>query len=139
MGEDLPEECNEVLLDPALTHAHGIPAPPLVRYRLSDNSLRDARTRRGSRERGAARRRGDRVVWAENPRRQSGWHLLGTCPAWASPRRGRWSTAGAAAHDAPNLFLVDGSTMVTSAGVNPTSTLQAIALYIADGMIRRRG
>jgi hypothetical protein len=28
--------------------------------------------------------------------------------------------------------------MVTSGGVNPTSTLQAVALYIADGMIRRR-
>ena len=28
--------------------------------------------------------------------------------------------------------------MVTSAGVNPTSTIQAVALYIADGMIRRR-
>ena len=42
-------------------------------------------------------------------------------------------------HDVPNLYIVDGSTMVTSAGVNPTSTLQAIALYIADGMIRRRG
>jgi hypothetical protein len=27
--------------------------------------------------------------------------------------------------------------MVTCAGVNPTSTIQAVALYIADGMIRR--
>ena len=33
---------------------------------------------------------------------------------------------------------VDGSTMVTCAGVNPTSTIQAVALHIADGMIRRR-
>jgi choline dehydrogenase-like flavoprotein len=41
-------------------------------------------------------------------------------------------------HDVPNLYIVDGSTMVTSGGVNPTSTLQAVALYIADGMIRRR-
>jgi choline dehydrogenase-like flavoprotein len=41
-------------------------------------------------------------------------------------------------HDVPNLYIVDGSAMVTSGGVNPTSTLQAVALYIADGMIRRR-
>jgi choline dehydrogenase-like flavoprotein len=41
-------------------------------------------------------------------------------------------------HDVPNLYVVDGSVMVTSAGVNPTSTIQAVALSIADGMIRRR-
>ena len=39
MGEDLPETINEVALDPDLSDAHGIPAP-LVRYRLSENSLR---------------------------------------------------------------------------------------------------
>jgi choline dehydrogenase-like flavoprotein len=41
-------------------------------------------------------------------------------------------------HDVPNLYIVDGSVMVTSAGVNPTSTIQAVALHVADGMIRRR-
>jgi len=41
-------------------------------------------------------------------------------------------------HDVPNLYVVDGSVMVTSAGVNPTSTIQAVALYVADRMIRRR-
>ena len=38
----------------------------------------------------------------------------------------------------PNLFVCDGSVMPTCGGVNPTSTIQAVALYIADGMIRRR-
>jgi hypothetical protein len=28
--------------------------------------------------------------------------------------------------------------MVTSAGVNPTSTIQAVALYVADRMLGRR-
>ena len=41
-------------------------------------------------------------------------------------------------HDVPNVYIVDGSVMVTCAGVNPTSTIQAVALYIADGIIRRR-
>jgi choline dehydrogenase-like flavoprotein len=40
-------------------------------------------------------------------------------------------------HDVRNLFIVDGSVFVTSGGVNPTSTIQAIALYIADSMKRR--
>ena len=40
-------------------------------------------------------------------------------------------------HDVKNLFIVDGSVFVTSGGVNPTSTIQAIALYIADQMKSR--
>ena len=41
------------------------------------------------------------------------------------------------AHDVKNLFIVDGSIFVTSAGVNPTRTIQALALYIADVMKQR--
>ena len=35
-------------------------------------------------------------------------------------------------HDVKNLFVIDGSLFVTSGGVNPTATIQALALYIAD-------
>ena len=35
-----------------------------------------------------------------------------------------------------NLFIVDGSVFVTAAAVNPTCTIQALALYIADTMKR---
>ena len=40
-------------------------------------------------------------------------------------------------HDVKNLFVVDGSIFVTSAGVNPTRTIQALALYVADSMKHR--
>jgi len=40
-------------------------------------------------------------------------------------------------HDVKNLFIVDGSVFVTSGGVNPTSTIQAVALYIADQIKQR--
>jgi choline dehydrogenase-like flavoprotein len=40
-------------------------------------------------------------------------------------------------HDVKNLFIVDGSIFVTSGGVNPTSTIQALALYIADSIKQR--
>jgi len=43
----------------------------------------------------------------------------------------------ARSHDVRNLFIVDGSVFVTSAGVNPTSTIQALALYVADQMKSR--
>ena len=35
-------------------------------------------------------------------------------------------------HDVKNLFIADSSVFVTSGGVNPASTLQALSLYISD-------
>jgi choline dehydrogenase-like flavoprotein len=35
----------------------------------------------------------------------------------------------------PNLYVVDGSVMPTCAAVNPTSTIQAVALRFADRFI----
>ena len=35
-------------------------------------------------------------------------------------------------HDADNVFIVDGSVFVTGAAVNPTPTIQALALRTAD-------
>ena len=42
------------------------------------------------------------------------------------------------AHDVRNLFLVDGSSFTTSAAVNPTSTIGALALRCTDGIWERR-
>jgi choline dehydrogenase-like flavoprotein len=36
-----------------------------------------------------------------------------------------------------NLFVIDGSIFVTAGAVNPTPTIQALALYIADAMKQR--
>ena len=41
------------------------------------------------------------------------------------------------AHDVRNLFVIDGSIFVTSAGVNPTRTIQTLALYITDQIKKR--
>ena len=136
MGEDLPETVNEVTLDPTLTDADGIPAP-LVRYRLSENSLRmmEYAVARATEALEAA---GATEVLIRNPLRQSGWHLLGTCRMGDDPNDSvvdRWGRA----HDVPNLFIVDGSLIVTSAAVNPTSTIQALALRTADYIKRARG
>ena len=42
------------------------------------------------------------------------------------------------AHDVENLFIVDGSSFTTSAGVNPTSTIMALALRAADQIWDKR-
>ena len=69
--------------------------------------------------------------------RYSGWHLLGTARMGDDPRTSvldRWNRA----HDVANLYVVDGSCFVTSSGVNPTSTIVAIALRAADHMVETR-
>ena len=45
------------------------------------------------------------------------------------------------AHDVPNLFLVDGSSFVTSGRGQPTMTIQALAFRAAErmGELARRG
>jgi choline dehydrogenase-like flavoprotein len=134
-GEDLPEACNEVALDPLLTDAHGIPAP-LIRYRLSDNSL--AMLGHGVARATEALEAAGAIATIPNTTGQKvGWHLLGTCRMGNDPAQAvtdRWGRA----HSVPNLFIIDGSLFVTSAGTNPTTTIQALALRTADHIVRER-
>jgi choline dehydrogenase-like flavoprotein len=44
----------------------------------------------------------------------------------------RWNRA----HDASNLYIVDGSSLVTSARQQPTATIQALAYRAADHLNR---
>ncbi|MCH1598914.1 MAG: GMC family oxidoreductase [Pseudomonadales bacterium] len=69
-----------------------------------------------------------------------GVHLLGTCRMGDDPSSSvidRYNRA----HDVPNLFMVDGSTMVTSGRGQPTMTIMALAFRTADNLIQaaRRG
>jgi choline dehydrogenase-like flavoprotein len=65
--------------------------------------------------------------------REAGWHLMGTARMGRDPRTSVVNERGQA-HDVKNLFIVDGSIFVTAGGVNPTSTIQALALYVADSI-----
>lgn len=64
-------------------------------------------------------------------------HLMGTARMGRNPSRSVVNTWNQA-HDIPNLFIVDGSSFTTGAGVNPTSTIGALALRGADGIWQRR-
>jgi len=132
--EDLPEAHNRVTLDPVLKDSSGIPAPR-IDYTIGENSRRMM-------DHGIARARevleaaGARDIAVEAPILNGGWHLLGTARMGTDPERSVVNEWGRA-HDVRNLFIVDGSIWVTSGGVNPTSTIQALALYIADQIKRR--
>jgi choline dehydrogenase-like flavoprotein len=127
--EDLPELHNQVTLDPVLTDSNGIPAPK-IQYRLSENSQRMLAhgTARGEEVLRAAGAAWTRV---ESPLRVAGWHLMGTARMGTDPERSVVNEWGRS-HDVRNLFVIDGSIFVTAAAVNPTCTIQALALYVAD-------
>ena len=135
IGEDLPEAHNRVDLDPKLIDGHGIPAPR-VSYTLGENSRRML-AHGVDRAREVLEAAGARAVAVNPLLRAGGWHLMGTARMGTDPDRSVIDAEGRC-HDVPNVYVVDGSVMPTCGGVNPTSTIQAVALYIADGMIRRR-
>lgn len=132
--EDLPEQHNQVTLDPKLTDAHGIPAPR-VQYRLSENSAKmiEFAVARGAEIMQAA---GAEDVIVNKLLANAGWHNMGTARMGTDPETSVVNEWGRS-HDVRNLFVIDGSIFVTSAGVNPTRTIQALALYIADEIKRR--
>ncbi len=129
--EDLPEEHNCVTLDPDLTDSDGIPAPKIT-YRLGENTQAmlkhgEARAEEVLLAAGAKRilPKGDKVWW------RAGWHQMGTCRMGNDTETSVVNGWGRS-HDVKNLFIVDGSIFVTAGAVNPTSTIQALALYIGD-------
>ncbi len=132
--EDLPEAHNRVVLDDTLTDSDGIPAPKIL-YTLSENSRRmlDHSVARATEVLTAA---GATGVQFEAPWKMAGWHNMGTARMGEDPATSVVNAWGRA-HEVRNLFVIDGSVFTTSAGVNPTSTIQAVALYIADAMKRR--
>ena len=131
--EDLPEATNAVTLDPDLKDADGIPAPK-VTYRLSDNSLRmlDHAVARATDVLHAS---GAKDTVVESPLPPAGWHLMGTARMGNDPKTSVVNSWGRA-HDVKNLFVIDGSVFVTAGAVNPTNTIQAIALHVADTIKR---
>ena len=129
--EDLPVETNTVTLDPELTDDHGIPAPK-VTYQLSENSQKML-AHAVDRAKEVLAAAGAVETFAEPLMRGAGWHLMGTARMGEDPKTSVVNPWGRA-HDVKNLFIVDGSVFVTAGGVNPTSTIQALALYVADSI-----
>ena len=117
-----------------LKDSHGIPAPK-VEYTIGANTQRMmAHSIARAHEILAAA--GARNIAVESPILNGGWHLLGTARMGRDPAASVVNEWGRC-HDVKNLFIIDGSIWVTSGGVIPTSTIQALALYIADAIKQR--
>jgi len=133
VADDLPEKENRVDLDSSRSDSNGISAAR-VTYSLSDNTKKLL-------DHGAARARevlmAAGAVEVLDPGNDNMAHLMGTARMGTRPDHSvadAWNRA----HDVPNLFIVDGSSFTTGAGVNPTSTIGALALRAADGIWHRR-
>ncbi|MEI6667112.1 MAG: GMC family oxidoreductase [Acidobacteriota bacterium] len=123
-------EGNAISLDPAVKDAWGLPALR-VTYKDHPDDLKTAqflldRAMELLDAAGATRRWAYPVAETE-----SSVHLLGTC------RMGKDAATSVVntdhrAHDVPNLFVCDGSSLVTSGRNQPTETIQALAFRAAD-------
>lgn len=139
-GEDLPVRTNRVTLDPNVTDSSGLPAPHL-HYELPENDRRLIEFGR-QRAREAAEAAGSLIdssstgVTGVKDRPSPGWHIMGTCRMGNSPEDSVTNKFNQS-WDVPNLFIVDASALPTSAAVNPTSTLQALAVRCAEYIKRR--
>lgn len=145
--EDLPDESNRVTLDPQLTDSDGLPAPKLT-YRMSDNTRRNcefslARMVEAHQAAGAAKTvvaSGAAQSFASAGTASSEdygvfapGHLLGTARMGDDPATSVVDRFGRC-HDVPNLYIADGSIMVTSGGMNPTATIAALSLRMARNL-----
>ncbi|HET8770179.1 MAG TPA: GMC family oxidoreductase [Gemmatimonadaceae bacterium] len=136
----LPVETNSISLDPTLKDAWGMPAMRTT-FHEHEHDLRmyhwfQARGRELL-DAAGAKRQFDTPI---NPAPDLAVHLLGTC------RMGNDAKTSVVdryhrAHDVPNLFVVDGSSFVTSGRGQPTLTIQALAFRAADhiGQFAKRG
>jgi choline dehydrogenase-like flavoprotein len=129
-GTSLPLESNNITLDPSLKDAWGLPCMR-VTYTDHPDDLK-ASTFLSGHAADIAQAAGALKVWRDPvvPQTQA-VHLLGTCRMGNDPRTSvvdRFNRT----HDVRNLFICDGSSMVTSSRGQPTETISALAFRAGE-------
>ncbi len=133
--EQLPDPANRILPSAAHRDAIGIPRPE-IHYRIEDYVRESARHTRDTYDRIARLLGGTEIRHGDGFTGSS--HIMGTCIMGADPRD---SVVDAAcrSHDHPNLFIAGSAVFPSSACVNPTLTIAALALRTADTIARQQG
>lgn len=129
----LPIPSNTISLDPNVKDAWGLPAIRVTfEDHPNDHRLSEYITGKALELLDAA---GAVEKWAFRPGLLPfpQVHLLGTCRMGNDPRTSVVNSMHQA-HDVPNLFMVDGSSFVTSGRGQPTMTIQALAFRAAEHM-----
>jgi len=134
----LPVETNSISLDPTVKDAWGLPAMRLT-YKDHPDDLAIEKFFQGK-CREILETAGAKKIWSTPIKEQTGGvHLLGTCRMGADPKSSVIDQYHRT-HDVRNLFLCDGSSMVTGGRGQPTATIQALAFRAGEliaGFARR--
>jgi choline dehydrogenase-like flavoprotein len=128
----LPVATNSISLDPSVKDAWGVPA---LRMTYQDHA-QDLRLYKYFADRGEEllRASGATKTWqAPVESQQVSVHLLGTCRMGNDPKTSVVDKYNRT-HDVRNLFIVDGSSLVTSGRGQPTMTIQALAFRAGDNI-----
>jgi choline dehydrogenase-like flavoprotein len=135
----LAVESNSVSLDPELKDPWGIPAIR-VTYKDHPDDLANARFLQAHAVEILEAAGALRVEKAPITEQNFSMHLLGTCRMGNDPGTSVIDKYHRA-HDVKNLFVCDGSSLVTSGRGQPTMTIQALAFRAAHhiGEFARRG
>jgi choline dehydrogenase-like flavoprotein len=133
VADDLPEETNTVTLDEKKVDSNGIPAAK-VTYSLSENSKKML-AHAVDRSTEVLVAAGAKKVNVPPPTNLA--HLMGTA-RMGTHENNSVVDKNNKVHGVSNLFVVDGSSFTTGAGVNPTSTIMALALRAADKIWEKR-
>lgn len=129
--DDLPEDLNRITLHKGRRDRFGLPVPRMI-YRVGENSRRMLAF--GIERATEALRAAGAQQIAVNPlTRNAGFHLMGTARMGWDDGQGVTDPYGRV-FGKGNLSIVDASTFVTAAAVNPTPTLQALALRAATAL-----
>jgi choline dehydrogenase-like flavoprotein len=129
-GTSLPVENNSFSLDPDLKDAWGLPALRMT-YKDHPDDLKLC-TWLNARATELLDAAGAQKMWAPPVQEQQfAVHLLGTCRMGKDPKTSVINSDHQT-HDVKNLFLCDGSSLVTSGRGQPTMTIEALAFRAAD-------
>ena len=128
----LAVESNSISLDDHVKDAWGLPALRVTFERHPD----DEKTEQFIRERmfEIMHTTGAKKVWENPVTILPSRHLMGSCRMGHDPKTSVVNPENRA-HDVPNLYIVDGSSLVTSGRQQPTATIQALAYRAADRII----
>jgi len=128
----LPVASNSISLDPTVKDAWGVPA---IRVTYTDHP-QDLKLYKYFAERSEEllHASGAAQTWQLPVESQEfAVHLLGTCRMGNDPKTSVVDKYNRA-HDVRNLFIVDGSSLVTSGRGQPTMTIQALAFRAGDNI-----
>ena len=131
-SEDLPDLQNYIDLDDHRIDSRGLEVPRM-HYRVCKNtqSILDYGIERAQEVLNAA---GAHDIDVNPLSRQAGFHFMGTARMGDDPQQSVTDEFGRC-HAMPNLMIVDGSVFPSAGAVNPTPTIQAVALRCADALL----